>query len=124
MLETLGLVDLRAGDARAALHSLERATELGIESANAWNLLGVARWQDARDAAGAIAAWERALTLDPTRWETLYNLARVASETGRADLARRALERFVANAPAERYGAELVEARAALAKLSGGAGAP
>jgi tetratricopeptide (TPR) repeat protein len=124
VLETLGLVELRAGDARAALQPLERATELGVESANAWNLLGVARWQDARDAAGALAAWERALTLDPTRWETLYNLARVASETGRADLARGALERFVAGAPAERYGAELTEARAALAKLGGGAGAP
>ena len=96
---------------------LERALELDPEGANAWNLLGVARWQSTRDGGGAIAAWERALELDPARWEALYNVARVASETQRRDLARDALERFVAGAPPDRYADDLAAARAALAQL-------
>jgi tetratricopeptide (TPR) repeat protein len=124
VLETLGLVELRAGDARSAARALERATALDAQSANAWNLLGVARWQGEHDAGAAIAAWQRVLALDAARWETLYNLARVASETGRRDLARESLERFVAEAPPERYAAELVEARAALSRLGGDTAGP
>ena len=117
LLEALGLVELRSGDAREASVRLERAIELDPEGANAWNLLGVARWQSTRDGGGAIAAWERALELDPAHWEALYNVARVASETQRRDLARDALERFVAGAPPERYADDLAAARAALAQL-------
>jgi arylsulfatase A-like enzyme/predicted Zn-dependent protease len=115
--EALGLIELRSGDARAARARLERSIVLDAASANAWNLLGVARWQGARDGDGAIAAWQRALELDPTRWEALYNVARVASETGRREVARDALERFIADAPVDRYADDLAAARAALARL-------
>jgi arylsulfatase A-like enzyme/predicted Zn-dependent protease len=117
LYEALGLIALRSGDAREASGRLERSIALDAASANAWNLLGVARWQAARDAHGAIAAWQRALELDASRWEALYNVARVASETGRRDLARDALQRFIAGAPVDRYGDDLAAARAALARL-------
>jgi choline-sulfatase len=119
-LETLGLVELRVGEASAAAGRLERSVALAPGAANAWNLLGVARWQGSRDAAGAIAAWESALALDPARWEALQNLASVALETGRLEQARDALTRFVEQAPADRYAEELAAARRTLAGLAGG----
>jgi Flp pilus assembly protein TadD len=119
-LETLGLVELRRGDARAATRGLERAVALAPAAANAWNLLGVARWQGARDAEGAIAAWERALALDPERWEALQNIASVALETGGFDRARAALTRFVAQAPPDRYAEDLAAARRTLGRLEQG----
>jgi hypothetical protein len=57
--------------------------------------------------------------LDPDLWDVLYNLGTSAAGLGRAEQARRALERFVAAAPPERYGADIRRARALLARLPG-----
>ena len=82
----------------------------------AWNSLGVVRYQT-KAPADACAAWERAIELDGTQFDALYNLALVSMELGRRHAARRALERFVADAPPERYAPDLDKARALLRRL-------
>ena len=52
--------------------------------------------------------------------DALYNSALVAGQIGDAARARRALERFIATAPADRYGPDLERARAMLRQLPRG----
>ncbi|MEE8526773.1 MAG: sulfatase-like hydrolase/transferase [Thermoanaerobaculia bacterium] len=116
-LESLGMVALREqrhGDAEAVLR---RALEIHPESPEAWNMLAVALFSGSGDGDGAIAAWQRSLELDPRQWDVLYNLGTVAPGLGRRDLARDALERFVAGAPGDRYGRDLARARQMLREL-------
>ena len=87
--------------------------------ANGWNLLGAALEQGG-DHTGALASFQRSLELAPARYDVLYNLATVAAASGNAALARASLDRFVAEAPPERWSAELERARALLRELGGG----
>ena len=115
--ESLGLVELRLERPAAALPHLERAVALEPQRANAWNLLAVARWQGRRDGSGAVDAFARALELEPERWDTLFNLGMVAADAGLAAEARTALDRFVREAPPERYGDDIRAAAARLERL-------
>ncbi|HEY0788027.1 MAG TPA: tetratricopeptide repeat protein, partial [Thermoanaerobaculia bacterium] len=117
-LQNLGVVALRSGDARAARGSLERALALNDRLPMALNMMGVIHAQEG-DAARAIAAWTRAVELDPKQYDALFNLAMVAGKGGRMDVAKRALERFVATAPPERYANDIAQARAILARMTG-----
>jgi tetratricopeptide (TPR) repeat protein len=112
----LSLVLLRLGRWDEARASAERALALDPALPLAWNDLGVALYRSG-DPSGALAAWSRAVELDPTQHDTLYNLGTGAAAMGRRDEARRALERFVATAPPERYAADLPRARALLRSL-------
>jgi arylsulfatase A-like enzyme/Flp pilus assembly protein TadD len=116
--ETTGLLALRRGRLGEARQHLERAVALDGEAANAWNLLGVARFQS-QDAAGALAAWRRAVELDATLLDALYNLAFTAARLGQRDEARERLRQYLAAAPADRLAPEIAEARALLAQLGG-----
>jgi hypothetical protein len=54
--------------------------------------------------------------IDPRNWDALLNLGRVAAQAGDGPRARRALGRFVAEAPSE-YGREKAAAREMLGRL-------
>ena len=58
-----------------------------------------------------------AVELDPKAFDALYNLGLTAAAAGRAELARRALTRYVATAPADRHRDEIRKARQVLAQL-------
>lgn len=110
----------------AALLALERfdraraafgeAVRLDPKAASAWNSLGVAllRLQDAR---GAVGAWQRSVELDPSQADAWFNIGLVASAAGDAPLARRALARFLAVAPATTPEADRRRAEGLLRRL-------
>jgi superkiller protein 3 len=100
----------------AARDRLRQALALNDRLPISWNTLGVVLFQEG-DAAGALAAWQRAIDLDPRQVDALYNIGLVAADSGRAAQARTALERFVKSAPPDRFRAELARARQILARL-------
>src|SRR6202035_3702254 len=87
--ENLGVVELRLNRKEAARDDLRRALALNDKLPISWNTLVVA----------------------------LYNIGLVAAEAGRIPQARVALERFVATAPAARWGGEIAKARQMLARM-------
>jgi tetratricopeptide (TPR) repeat protein len=115
--ELLGLVELRLGHWRQARDASRRAVELRAGLARAWNNLGVALYQLGEFDA-ALAAWGQAVAREPDLWDALWNLGLKAAERGRPELARPALRRFAAEAPAPPYAAERERARALLLELA------
>jgi arylsulfatase A-like enzyme/Flp pilus assembly protein TadD len=115
--EALGIVLLRLDRAGEARTALERALALDPNLPDSWNTLGVARYR-LEGPRPAMAAWQRAIALDPEQYEAMYNLGLVAAQAGERAEARRALERFAASAPPERFGPDIAKARAALAALA------
>ena len=97
--------------------------ELDPRRANAWNNLGVARYQTG-DRAGALTAWAQAVEIDPQLYDTLYNLGVKAAEAGRLDQARWALRQFLATAPPERYGGDFPATRELLRRLESAPAVP
>jgi tetratricopeptide (TPR) repeat protein len=67
--------------------------------------------------AEAIAWWRKAIDADPKLYDAMYNLAIVAARTGRNDVARDALHRFIDKAPPQRYADDIATARALLGQL-------
>jgi len=57
----------------------------------------------AGDRQGAVDAWTRAVQLDPTNYDALYNLGTTLAKDGRMDDARPYLQRFVQSAPSAFY---------------------
>ncbi len=117
-LESLGGVMLATRRGPEALRLLERAVEVNDQLPIAWNSLGVAR-QWAGDTAGAIAAWQRSIQLDPRNLDVLFNLGLTAAEHGRRNIAIDSLRRYLALAPAK-GGNEVAQARRLLAQLERG----
>ena len=60
-----------------------------------------------RQDAQAIAHWQQAVTLDPSNFDALFNLASTLIRTGRAAEARPFAERFVQTAPPAFYGNDI-----------------
>jgi arylsulfatase A-like enzyme/cytochrome c-type biogenesis protein CcmH/NrfG len=116
--QDLALVALRQGEWPAARERSERALAENDGLGLAWSYLGSARY-NLGDPRGALAAWERAVAIDPTDFDALYNIGLVAPEVGEREKARAALERFLAAAPPERYGADFADVRQRLAALGG-----
>jgi arylsulfatase A-like enzyme/Tfp pilus assembly protein PilF len=115
-LQNLGVVAMRAGNRAAAKQYLDRALALNDRLPLALNMVGVIAAQEG-DTAGAIEAWKRSVALDPRQYDALFNLGMVAGRSGRAAEARAALEQFAATAPPERYGKDILQARAILGRL-------
>lgn len=114
----LALVASRTGDWATARREAERALARVEGLDQAWNYLGAARF-NLGDPAGAVTAWKRSVELEPANFDALYNLALVAADLGDVDTARRALSRFIAEAPPARYGPDVATARRRLASLGG-----
>jgi arylsulfatase A-like enzyme/Tfp pilus assembly protein PilF len=116
----LGIVSLRMERPLPAADYLRRALAIDPRLASSWNTLGVALYQIEGQRAGpanALAAWQKAVALDPQQYDALFNIGLVAATAGRREEARRALRRFVATAPPARFGADLAKARGILTEL-------
>ncbi|HYK42722.1 MAG TPA: tetratricopeptide repeat protein, partial [Thermoanaerobaculia bacterium] len=94
----------------------EQAVTLEPSAAGAWEALGQAR-AEAGDAAGARAAWSKAVDLDPRRYRALFNLGIAAGRSGDMPGAAAALRRFVAEAPPRAFQPELEESRRLLSAM-------
>ncbi|HEY2094339.1 MAG TPA: sulfatase-like hydrolase/transferase [Thermoanaerobaculia bacterium] len=114
--ENLGVVSLRAGDVSGARMNLSKALALNDRLPTALNLMGVIEMKS-NHPAEAIAWWRKAIDADPKLYDAMYNLAIVAGRTGRNDIARDALHRFIDKAPPQRYADDIATARALLAQL-------
>src|SRR5260370_808054 len=104
------MVELRRERWGAARASCERALKLNDQLPRAWNDLGVALSKLGEPAA-ALDAWQRAVDLDGSLLDALWNLGTNAAGQGRPDQARRALAPFLQLAPAQDYPAAPREAR-------------
>ena len=90
--------------------SLRRALAIDDTLAGAYTTLGVVLSQTGRQA-DAVAAWQRAVALNPGEFDALYNLTMTLSDLGRRDEARTYGERYVATAPPGFYGREIAQIR-------------
>lgn len=115
----LGMLSLREKNPEAARSWFIRSLASDPTAPATLAALGLAQAQ-LGDARGALESWDHALVLDPTQFDTLFNRAVLAGRTGDAAGARRGLEKFIASAPAGRYGPRIAEARKLLRALSGG----
>jgi tetratricopeptide (TPR) repeat protein len=68
------------------------------------------------DPTGAIDAWRRALELEPRNYDLLFNLIVTMRDRGRAAEARPYAERFMREAPPDRYARDIAAFRAWLAQ--------
>lgn len=117
----LGMLCLRERDAQGARDWFEKALARQPDAPGALAALGLAQVQ-LRDEAGAYESWSKATRLDPGQYDALFNLAMLSGRMGNAEEARRALERFVATAPPDRYAGRIAQARQLLKSLRGGKG--
>lgn len=114
--ENLALVALRSQRFDIAESESLKALDLNPQLPQSWNYLAVARYNQGRPGE-ALDAWDRALELDPEDFDVLYNVGIVAAEAGDLQRARRALTRFAAEAPPERYAEDLRKVRPFLEHL-------
>ena len=121
--EEQAMVELRRERWTAARASSERALRLNEGLPRAWNDLGVALYR-LGEPAGALDAWQRAVDLDGSLLDALWNLGTNAAGHGRPEQARRALARFLEAAPAKDYQADREQARRLLRQLEGAAPPP
>ncbi len=115
-MQNLGILSLRADDVPAAERHLLAALALNPRLPLSLNSLGVVKARQ-NDFPSAIELWKKAIALDPKQYDALFNVALVATRTGQREDALWALDRFARTAPPSRYGREIAEARAALARL-------
>jgi tetratricopeptide (TPR) repeat protein len=114
--ENLGVDANAQGNLAAAADYLRRALELDDSLARAHNALAaVLLRQGKRD--DAVGEWRKALNLDPHLLDAMYNLGTVLAGDGRNEEARPFLERFAAEAPPARYGADISRVREMIERL-------
>ena len=113
--ENLGVDEFAAGELNAAEADLTRALSLDPRLAGAHNALAAVYMRQGRQV-DAIAAWKTAVRLDLRLFDALYNLGTALDDAGRRDEARPYLERFVNEAPHDRYGPDIVKLSRLLAR--------
>jgi tetratricopeptide (TPR) repeat protein len=111
--ENLGVDALGAGELDAAADALQKALAIDPSLARAHNALAAVRLRQGRKDE-ALAEWTEAVRLDPRLFDALYNLGTVLYDSGRRAEARPYLERFVNEAPPERYAADIAKLRGLL----------
>ena len=114
--QDLGIALLRAGTPRPAVAELQQAIALDGSLVESWNALGVAQ-RDLGAPEEALDAWRHALSVDPLRYDCLFNMSVVAADAGKIAVAREALEKFIASAPPREFGDDIRKARAILRGL-------
>ena len=115
-LQNLGIVALRKDDLRGAQSYLARSLDLNPRLPLALNTMGVV-YARAGDFAHAVDYWNRAVDVDPRQYDALFNIGLIEGRSGHRAEARKALQRFVATAPAGRYAGDIASARKALSEL-------
>lgn len=129
----LGRVEAERGDFRAAVREARRAVADRPNHADAWILLGQTEGQGLARYEPAIAAFRRALDLDPASAEAASGLAVLLTGSGREKEAIDVLKRGLVLAPespmlrtvlalTRLYAGELPEARAEIGKALSSAG--
>jgi arylsulfatase A-like enzyme/Tfp pilus assembly protein PilF len=108
--ENLGVDQLGAGNLAGAAADLARALEIDPRLARAHNALAAVYLRQRREA-DAIAEWRLALEIEPRLYDALYNVGTTLWDTGHHDDARPFLDRFVRDAPPQRYGADIARIR-------------
>ena len=108
--ENLGVDAMGAGDLASAESDLSRALELDPALARAHNALAAVYMRQHRED-DAVAHWRTALTLDPTLYDAMYNIGVSLWDSGRRADAQPHLERFVREAPPQRYAADIAHVR-------------
>ena len=93
--KNLGVLEMQTGNPENAYRAFREATEADPSYGLAWRLLGAVLRP--ADAAGAIAAWRRAVDLTPDDVDALLDLTALLFETGSPQEARPYLERYLAN---------------------------
>ena len=101
----LGLLELQDHRLAEAGRAFEQAVAADPRLSQAWEGLGASRIS--ADPAAAIDAWRRALELEPRNYDLLFNLIVTLRDRGRAAEARPYAERFVREAPPERYARDI-----------------
>ncbi|MXX75743.1 MAG: sulfatase-like hydrolase/transferase [Holophagales bacterium] len=118
--QNLALTALHGRDWPVAEIEAREALALNPELALAWNYLGMSLFNQRR-VDEALEAWQRSVEVGPGDLDVLYNLATTAARTGRREIARPALERFLREASVpgrrERYAADLETVRTLLRGL-------
>ncbi len=118
--QNLALAALHAGDWPASEIEAREALALNSELPLAWNYLGMSLANQGR-VDEALEAWQSSVEVGPGDLDVLFNLATVAARSGRREIARPALERFIREASApglrERRAADLQTVRALLRGL-------
>jgi Flp pilus assembly protein TadD len=112
----LGTLELSAGNRSAAAEAFRRAVAGDPRYAAAWQGLGTALITS--DPAAAVDAWRRAVALAPHDFDTLFNLGLVLADGPRPQDALVYLQRFVAEAPRDRYARDIAQADAIVARLT------
>jgi arylsulfatase A-like enzyme/predicted Zn-dependent protease len=110
----LGLSELAASRPDRAADAFEHAVKADPEYGEAWQGLGAALVGTNRRA--AIDAWRRAERLRPRDYDLLFNLGMVLADDNRPAEALPYLQRFVREAPRDRYARDLSRVDAAIAK--------
>jgi arylsulfatase A-like enzyme/Flp pilus assembly protein TadD len=101
----LGLLELAARRPAEATRAFERAVTADPRLGQGWEGLGAVRAPT--DPSGAIDAWRRAVELEPRNYDVLFNLAALLRDQKRLEEARPYIERFVREAPPERYARDI-----------------
>ncbi len=111
--QNIATLHLRSGRLDAAERSLRLSLDADPTLAGAWTGLGVVLARRGQHTE-AIAAWERAVALDPRDVNALFNLTLELHEAGRPNEARRFGEQFLATAPPALFAADIARVRALL----------
>jgi len=118
--QNLALAALHAGDWPASEVEAREALALNPQLPLAWNYLGMSLANQGR-VDEALEAWQRSVEAGPGDLDVLFNLATVAARSGRREVARPALQRFIQEASApglrDRHAADLETVRALLRGL-------
>jgi arylsulfatase A-like enzyme/Tfp pilus assembly protein PilF len=112
---SLGVASMRAGRHDRARAAFRKVLELDPTSAKAYENLGADELA-VRELAAAVADLQRALELDPQLWDALYNASMALDALGRRQEARPYIERFVREAPAQRYAQDIARLRGLLSR--------
>jgi arylsulfatase A-like enzyme/Tfp pilus assembly protein PilF len=114
----LGVLELMAGNRTAARAALGHALELDPRIAKAENTLGVMAAQEGRRAE-AIERWKRAVAINESDYQTLFNLATTLDAQGQKAEARRYFESYLSAAPLALEGRDIARVREWLARNPG-----
>jgi arylsulfatase A-like enzyme/tetratricopeptide (TPR) repeat protein len=112
-LQNIAAMYLSLNDLASAERHARQAVDRDPELAKAFTTLGVVFARSGRPAQ-AIDQWKRAVELDRTEFDALYNLVVLLAEGGRIGEARTFAKQFVDTAPRSAYGREVEQLSALL----------
>jgi choline-sulfatase len=113
----LGLFELQSGRPDAAAAALRRAVEREPSYGDAWNALGASLART--DPEAALDAWRHAESLLPRDYDLLFNLGILTAQGRNPQAAIPYLQRFIAEAPRDRYAADVARVQTELMRLQG-----